>query len=501
MGIKTIINTENILLSVLTLLLATLALSTTEWLLQGLSVTAVLLLVIYHQVLTRRESRLTQAVAQVCGVLSDKDNGGAGDSAGRQLQLLSELLGEKVGKAARISELTRSLSSSAGSLVSNFTQVVATADRQALLAEQTTEVVQNVAGHASDISHKAGQMVEVAALTRQSAQQGDETARRMADSTAQMSAVITRVSDDFCQVRDEVARIGEIVTIIQEIAGKTNLLALNAAIEAARAGEEGRGFAVVADEVRQLAERTERSTQDVRQIIDSISTGIGQLDAQMTEAQQTTDLAYAVAEDVSRLLRDIAEHAADASAESDLVLQGADAQLEITTRLEQGANEVRQLSGSLDERVNSCNEDIRQLTMQFSTIKDMASDLDVTADERAALMDFIEEIRLNNIMIMNARDADQVVPYVRRIRQIDGFIDLQLDRISNTDFNGSEPQQRDRVVGVLRAAMKDYRAARDVILQLAERGELIRARELGAQQVRPAYQKVKTACEAVLALA
>lgn len=501
MGIKTIINTENILLSTLVLLLLSLALRTTELQLQGVAIAAAVLLGGYHLLRTRRERRLIRAVVQVSQLLSESGDDPDPLSPAQQLQRLGEVLGEKVDKAARISELTRSLSNASGSLVSNFTQVVATADRQALLAEQTTEVVQTVAGHASDISRKAGQMVDVAALTRQSAKQGDETARRMADSTAHMSAVITRVSDDFCQVRDEVARIGEIVTIIQEIAGKTNLLALNAAIEAARAGEEGRGFAVVADEVRQLAERTERSTQDVRQIIDSIGTGIVQLDTQMTEAQQTTDLAHTVAEDVSRLLRDIAGHADAAATESDLMLQGADAQLEITTRLEQGVDEVRQLSGSLDERVNSCNEDIRQLTMQFSNIKDMASDLDVTTDERAALVDFIEEIRLNNIMIMNARDADQVVPYVSRIRQIDGFIDIQLDRIGNADFNNSEPQQRDRVVAVLRAAMKDYRAARDVILLLAERGELLRARELGAQQVRPAYQKVKAACEAVLTLA
>jgi len=92
----------------------------------------------------------------------------------------------------------------------------------------------------------------------------------------------TQLSQTVHELGSQSDQISQIISVIEEIAGQTNLLALNAAIEAARAGEQGRGFAVVADEVRRLAERTTQSTSEIEQMVGAIQKGTQNVVTEMT---------------------------------------------------------------------------------------------------------------------------------------------------------------------------------------------------------------------------
>ncbi|MBF0518212.1 MAG: methyl-accepting chemotaxis protein [Nitrospirae bacterium] len=155
-------------------------------------------------------------------------------------------------------------------------------DKTSQVATASTEMSQTV----TDVARNATSISASALETSTIAKDGAGVVTHTVSEVEGIAKTVSESAQLITSLGDRSRQIGEIVSVIKDIADQTNLLALNAAIEAARAGEQGRGFAVVADEVRKLAERTSKATTEIGDMITAIQRETNQVVTTMNEGSQ-----------------------------------------------------------------------------------------------------------------------------------------------------------------------------------------------------------------------
>ncbi len=232
-----------------------------------------------------------------------------------------------------------------------------TADRTTQMATAMEEMNATVL----EVAKNAGDTADASGSAKTVAREGGDVVQKTLTEIQQVSATAESLSTALSELSTSARDIGQVMSVINDIADQTNLLALNAAIEAARAGDAGRGFAVVADEVRKLAEKTMTATKEVETAIQHIQNStqdaVRQMDATKERVDKTSELASGAGGMLTQIVN-ASEHIADMVRS---IATAAEQQSATSDEINTNVSEINSLAGQMADDVQKASRDIADL--------------------------------------------------------------------------------------------------------------------------------------------
>ncbi|MDA8170183.1 MAG: HAMP domain-containing methyl-accepting chemotaxis protein [Nitrospiraceae bacterium] len=274
------------------------------------------------------------------------------------------MIAEITGSASKVVETVGALRDDAQKTSERAQGQSLQASQTAAASEEMTQTINEIARNAANVSENSRKACDIAEAGRTAASGAIATSERVYESTAELEKKMVHLDQ-------KASEIGDIVSVINDIADQTTLLALNASIEAARANEHGKGFAVVAEEVRKLAEKTIKATADVS--------------GRIRQVQRET-------RDTSRAMKVSTDEVKKATGEISGLGTALSAIVEQAMKMK---DQITQIAVSVDEQSSVAS----QITENMESSSSIAREMDMTSQ------DLMEQVNRLSGVVQALRDS------------------------------------------------------------------------------------------------
>ncbi|MCP4430589.1 MAG: methyl-accepting chemotaxis protein [Gammaproteobacteria bacterium] len=290
----------------------------------------------------------------------------------RSFNLMMEAFQKMIGN---IQNSTEHLGGSSRTLTSVTQAMDGGVSRQKQETEQLASAMSQMTSAVREVAGNAASAADAAIIADEEGEKGLKVIAETNQGINALSAEIASTASAISDLSSESENIGTVLHVIQGIAEQTNLLALNAAIEAARAGEQGRGFAVVADEVRTLAQRSQESTEEIRDIVERLQSVAESAVLAMDKSKHGTEKTVLQAEQAVNSLNSIIEAVSRIRDMNLTIASASEQQAAVSSEISNSVENINHVTSetgdnsrkTLDagQTINSVTEDLQKLIYQF----------------------------------------------------------------------------------------------------------------------------------------
>jgi methyl-accepting chemotaxis protein len=294
----------------------------------------------------------------------------------------------------QVNESVHSSASSASEISATSDSLAASTQEQSTQADEVASAVEQMSRTVTDNAMSANKTSEVAnengAIAKEGAIVVEQTVTKMRD----IAKVVKDSAGNIQKLGDSSKQIGEIISVIDDIADQTNLLALNAAIEAARAGEQGRGFAVVADEVRKLAERTTEATKQIADMIKGIQKETDAAVVAMNEGTNEVNSGIELADKAGTSLNKILESTQEVIDMINQIAAASEEQSATSEQISKNVVSISKVTAESAQRVEDVSKTANELARATEDLSILMQKFKV--DETLQMLEDKDDLRISN---------------------------------------------------------------------------------------------------------
>lgn len=283
---------------------------------------------------------------------------------------------EEVSRIAdTLSEFVEQTASAIEEMIVSINEVASNTESFSSFATQTASSMIEMNATTEEIGRSAKQSAELANSVRTAANEGRQAVSGTAEGMRRIQSAVDEAKSALFELAERSEEIGEIVRVIDEIAGQTNLLALNAAILAAQAGDRGRGFAVVADEIRDLSERTSVSTDEIRTLITNVQRAVGSAAEQMSISADRVADGVGLTERAEDVLEKILDLTAKSTTSISEIARATEEQARGSAAATNAIEEVTKMVQQTATATQQQSQTSRKIGQQASNVRDTTKHL------------------------------------------------------------------------------------------------------------------------------